>query len=260
MSEVTTPYPPGTPAWADLMVSDPRGAQDFYGSVLGWQFDTVAGSPSLYHLALTRGHSAAGIMAPFGRKAPPVAWMTYLATDDLEHTLLTVEKAGGCQAAPMFDLGPVARGAVVIDPTDAEIGLWQGGTHIGAFVINEPGALCWNELVTSDVARASAFYQEAFGLEVTEADGDDRRRLVRVGGRAVGSIRAVEGVPPHWLTCFAVTDVEETMALARAAGGTVLRSGKDTLLGRMATLCDPWGARFGVVGDENGNGTTVTLG
>jgi predicted enzyme related to lactoylglutathione lyase len=256
VSEVTTPYAPGTPAWTDLMVPDPRAAQDFYGSVFGWQFDTVAGNPSLYHLALTRGHSAAGIMPPFGRKAPPVAWMTYLATEDLDGTLRSVERAGGCQAAPVFDLGPVASGAVVIDPTDAEIGLWQAGTHIGAFVVNEPGALCWNELVTTDVDQASAFYQEAFGLEVTEAD--DQRRLVHVGGRPVGSIRAAADTQSHWLACFAVGDLEAATARARDAGGTVLESGEDGLLRPTATVRDPWGARFAVVGDENGVRRTVT--
>ena len=36
MSEVTTPYEPGTPCWVDLMVPDQQAALDFYGDLFGW--------------------------------------------------------------------------------------------------------------------------------------------------------------------------------------------------------------------------------
>ncbi len=261
MSVVTARYAPGTPAWADIMVPDPRAAQKFYGTVLGWQYDTVAGNPSLYHLALARGRSAAGIMAPYGRKTPPIAWMTYLATDDLDATLRAVERAGGCQAAPVFDLGEVARGAIVIDPTDAEVGLWEGGSHFGAFVVDEPGAVCWSELFTRDLDAASDFYQRAFGLQVCPATPDvpdtgpqvgPNHRLLRAGGTAVAGLSATEERPQprhtsFWLTCFGVADADVAAARAVSAGGTAVTSPEPTRWGRMARLRDPWGAVFAVV-------------
>jgi hypothetical protein len=35
--------------------------------------------------------------------------------------------------------------------------------HIGARILNEPGALCWSELTTRDPKAAEAFYTKLFG-------------------------------------------------------------------------------------------------
>ena len=42
--------------------------------------------------------------------------------------------------------------AFVLDPGGVPVGLWQANQHIGATLVNEPGAVMWNELITTDPA------------------------------------------------------------------------------------------------------------
>ena len=60
--------------------------------------------------------------------------------------------------------------AVFADPSGAAFGIWQPGTFLGAGLVNEPGALSWNELNTRDLAGAKAFYGAVFGWDFEEKD------------------------------------------------------------------------------------------
>ena len=55
------------------------------------------------------------------------------------------------------------RMAVLQDPTGAVFQVWQAKNSIGAKILNEPGALCWTELTTTDTKAAEAFYTKLFG-------------------------------------------------------------------------------------------------
>jgi predicted enzyme related to lactoylglutathione lyase len=57
-----------------------------------------------------------------------------------------------------------------------------------------------------------------------------------------------EGVPPHWMTYFAVDDTDATCAAILDAGGAVGIEPFDTALGRVAVVNDPQGAVFMVRG------------
>jgi uncharacterized protein len=51
--------------------------------------------------------------------------------------------------APLANPG---RGALLSDPQGAAVGLWQAGQHFGAGLVNDPGAMAWNHLVTSELS------------------------------------------------------------------------------------------------------------
>jgi predicted enzyme related to lactoylglutathione lyase len=251
MTDVTTRYPPGTPAWVDLITPDVRAALAFYQQVLGWEFSTLGGELADYHVALVHDRAAAGLM-PRPAEDDPAAWTTYLATDDLDATVAAAEKAGGELAAPVFDVPTQGRGAVLIDPTGAVVGFWQADGHLGAGVVNEPGAVCWNELATRDAATAAAFYQQAAGVDVVDAGFGFDYRLLNVHGHTVGGLYDAStvlpaGAPPAWLVYFQVTDTDATLERVRAAGGQVTREAEDSQFGRVAQVRDPWGAQFTVI-------------
>ena len=104
-------------------------------------------------MAMLGGHQVAAIssqpaeMAAAG--APPM-WNTYLAVDSVDEATAKVEAAGGKVAMAPFDVMDAGRMSFVMDPSGAPVALWQAGQHIGATLVNEPGTLNWNELVTSD--------------------------------------------------------------------------------------------------------------
>ncbi|MEV6206226.1 VOC family protein [Kitasatospora sp. NPDC051914] len=254
MPEVTTPYSTGIPCWVDLMAKDQQAALDFYRDLLGWQGRPGPAEFGGYAVCELNGKAVAGIapaMAPGGMPEPPTAWTTYLASTDARATQDAIVAAGGTVVVPVVDVGNLGRMLVASDPQGAVFGVWQPGEFFGAQTVGEAGALVWNELHTSDVQAATAFYGNAFGTAVEPLEGADSYWQLRVGGRAVGGVTPLAGDAPgasaHWLTYFAVDDVDSTVDALVKSNGTVLKSPFDMRAGRMAVVADPQGAQFAVI-------------
>jgi len=140
-------FAPSTPCWVELTTSDPARAALFYGELFGWD---VEGD----HFLLD-GHAVAGLSA--SRPDRPDGWLTYLAAPDLDGTIDRVRSAYGRLLTRPAER-PGARGAIVADADGVMFGLWQANGFAGAQVRGEPGALAWSDLLTDDVATATAFY------------------------------------------------------------------------------------------------------
>ncbi|WP_380165549.1 VOC family protein [Jannaschia sp. R86511] len=251
MSTRSEPWPAGTPCWVDYGAGDVDAAVSFYREVLGWTPQTAGPEFGGYVMCQVRGHDAAGI-GPGTTPGVPPAWVTYLATTDADATAAAVTEAGGMVLAEPFEVMGLGRMAVVADPQGAVFGLWQALGHIGSSVVNEPGALTWNEAALPDPAAGRRFYGQVFGYRYDHVAGagEDYVTFSTDGERALGGLGGppAEGVPPHWLTYFAVADTDTTVAAARQRGASVEAGPFDTEFGRMATLTDPWGATFAVMG------------
>ena len=70
---------------------------------------------------------------------------------------------GANVAAEPFDVMDVGRMAVIIDPVGAALCLWEARSHIGASLVNTPGSMTWNDLITPDPAGSAKFYGDLFG-------------------------------------------------------------------------------------------------
>ncbi|NEA45073.1 VOC family protein [Streptomyces sp. SID10815] len=254
MPEVTSPYATGTPCWVDLMAKDQQAALDFYRDLFGWQGSPGPAGFGGYAVCELHGKAVAGIgpaMAPEGMPEPPTVWTSYLASTDAQATQDAVVAAGGTLLVPAMDVGGLGRMLVAADPQGAVFGVWQPGEFFGAGVVNEASALTWNELHTSDVPAATAFYGAVFGIEIEPLDGADAYWQLRVGGRTVGGVTLLAndppGTPAHWLTYFAVDDVDSTADALVKRGGTVLAPPFDMMAGRMTVVADPQGAPFAMI-------------
>lgn len=249
------PWPQGTPAWADLMVPDRHKAREFYGAVLGWDFtDEAPAEMGHYSQGQVEGHSAAGIGENTGPDAPPPAWTTYLAVDDVDAVVEKATGAGANVLMPAMDVGDNGRLAVLADPTGAVFGLWQSGTHTGAEVANVPGSMTWNEVMTRDWERAKEFYGAVFGYSFGDMSSEEfQYATIDLDGRPVGGIGQMPAampaeVPPHWMTYFMVDDADEAVEKAKKLGGQVRMEPRDTEYGRMVTLAGPAGEVFSLMG------------
>ncbi|QHC24642.1 VOC family protein [Streptomyces sp. GS7] len=255
MPDATTPYAPGTPCWVDLAAPDQQAAIDFYAGVLGWTGEIGPAETGGYAVCLLNGKPVAGIMAavPMGdQPAPPTVWTTYLSSADADATARSVESAGGAVLTPVMDVMTLGRMCIAADPTGAVFGVWQPVDFPGAGVVNESGALIWNELNTSDRSAASAFYQAALGIETAEMEGAPHYYSLNVNGRPVGGMQPMPehlpaDTPSHWLTYFAVADADAAVAKVTAAGGSAIMEPFDMIAGRMAVVADPQGAVFAVI-------------
>jgi uncharacterized protein len=172
--------------------------------------------------------------------------------DDLGGTVERINRAGGDVMA-QIDVMDQGRMALFADPTGAVCCLWEPGEHRGAQLLNEPGAMSWNELATRDTAAAKSFYGQAFGWEARDQDmGGIPYTTWLLADHPVGGMFDMSGnlpdqIPPHWLTYFNVEDCDAAVAKASELGGSVLREPTDIAPGRFAVLSDPNGAAFAVI-------------
>jgi uncharacterized protein len=254
MSERTS-YAPGTPCWVDLATPDVDAAAAFYTSLFGWEVPAEENIENTggYRRATKNGKDVAG-MAPLMQEGQPPAWTTYVSVADAAATAGAVREAGGQVIAEPMDVMGLGTMAIFADPTGAVFGIWQPGTFRGAGLVNEPGALTWNELNTRDPEAAKAFYGAVFGWEFEDAEfeGMGTYTTVKLGGEPVAGMLDITGrvpdeVPANWLAYFVVEDADAALETVTGGGGNVVFGPMDISAGRFAVVSDPFGAVFAVI-------------
>jgi len=250
MSYVTGNQPDGTPTWIDLGIPDLERAMEFYRGLFGWQYDVGPAATGRYTMCLLHGRPVAAITPNPDPAATACWWNVYLATGDCDGTAKRITDAGGTLLQAPMDVMDQGRMALARDPVGAQFGLWQGRAHIGCQVVNEPGSLVRNDLVTPTPEPARAFYAAVFGftLDRNEDLPDfDFTFLRRPDGHEIGGVMGLaDASSSAWTTTFEVADTDAVVAQATAAGGTA-GAPEDFLYGRMATITDPFGAELSVI-------------
>jgi len=247
-------HPAGTPSWVDLMTPDPEKAREFYAKLFGWTY--ALGGPETGHYAMAQlaGRNVAGLgKMPDG--APyPSAWTVYFSVESVDATCARIKEKGGKLMMEPMDVLQEGRMAIAIDPTGAAFGLWQPKRHKGAGVVGEHGAMVWHEVYTRNAQASRDFYSAVFGLESRKIPdgGIDYWTLHKGSADGIGGILQMneqwpQSVPAHWQSYFAVKDVDAVVKAAKEAGGKVESEPTDTPYGRMASLADPFGARFSLI-------------
>jgi predicted enzyme related to lactoylglutathione lyase len=247
MSERTS-YLPGTPSWVDIGTPDIPGAAAFYGALFGWDAAIderpEAGGYGIFQL---RGKSVAGIGPQQGPPGMPPYWTVYVTVADLDASVAATTANGGTILAGPMDVLEAGRMAVTQDAVGSFVSLWQPLAHIGSEIVNETGAFTWNELATTDLAKATEYYTNVFGWGVDAESSSDGATIFTVGGEIVcGAHTAGEGEPPFWSVWFTVDDCDASAAKVTELGGSVLMPPNDMSFGRGAVVMDPQGAAFGI--------------
>lgn len=247
-------WPEGTPAWADAMFPDRHQARRFYTAVLGWQYAEESPAEMGYYTnALVDGRAVAGFGE--GTDFPP-AWTTYLAADDVDRVVQRASEAGATVLMPAMAVADYGKFAVLSDPTGAVLGLWESGTHTGAELTNEPGAMTWNEVMTRDWEKAKEFYGTVFGYTFGDMSGEGfQYATLDLNGQPVGGIGRLPDdlpadIPPHWMTYFKVEDTDAAIATVQEMGGQVRQEPFDTPYGRIAIVAGPAGEVFSLMADN----------
>jgi predicted enzyme related to lactoylglutathione lyase len=250
-------YAPGTPSWVELSSPDTDASAAFYRDVMGWSATEPGPVEETggYRMFQQDGQSVGGLMGHM-QEGQPTYWATYVSVADADATVAKAKAAGGTVMVEPMDVMDLGRMAFFADPTGAVIGVWQPKGFGGADLVNEPGSLCWNEVLTRDADAEKAFYTQVFGWDTSRPSFEgapDTYTVWEVGGNPVGGMMEMTDemfppeVPAHWGVCFAVADCDGTVAKARDRGATVTAEPMDMPIGRFAGMIDPQGASFAVM-------------
>jgi uncharacterized protein len=285
----------GVPCWVDVSEPGPEAALDFYGGLFGWEFEDVMppGSEGKYFIARAEGPGSSifdtsreprsGDVAAVGtipEAAPPTGmWNTYFWVDSADEAASKVRDAGGGIVVEPFDFMDACRMAVFTDPEGAEFRVWEAKEHKGARLVNDPGAVVFNNLNTRAVDAARSFYGSVFGWQTGSIGGGAdgwtlpgygdwlerehhpqlRKQMAKAGAPEgfediVGSIVPIADdqpdTPAHWSVTFATDDADATAAKAVELGGRVIVPPFDapwstpTYTIRITVIADPHGATF----------------
>ena len=236
-----TSYPPGTFSWAELATSDADGAKAFYTSLLSWDYeDNPVGDDQVYSMVLRDGKHVAAV---YQDSDQPPHWNCYVTVTSADDAAAKAKDAGGTVMLDPFDVMEVGRMAVIGDPSGAALSLWEPRQHIGAAVVNTPGAMTWNDLITGDPDTARRFYGDLFGWTFEEIPDAGGYTVIKNGERSNGGIFPQDG-PSNWLPYFGHEDVDRAVQDVPGLGGQVLNGPIRMPQGSIGVFADGQGAVF----------------
>ncbi len=249
-----TKYPQGTFSWSDGASTDPEKAKDFYVGLLGWGKEEIPmGDGSTYTMFKLDGADVAGfggMQDEMKAQGVPSHWNSYITVDDVDSMVEKVKANGGTVIAPPFDVFDSGRMMVIQDPTGATVSLWEAKNHIGAGVVNKPGAMLWNELSTRDLEKAKDFFNKILGWEYTV--DENNYTMILNNGRMNGGMMQMDeswgDMPPNWMIYFNIDDLDAAIAKVDGLGGKVIM-GKTSAgaVGEFAIVSDPAGGTFTIM-------------
>ena len=241
-------YSPGEFCWIELATSDWKKAKQFYTSLFGWTTSEMPMGPNEPPYVMVQNNGK-GVAALYENKKAPTRWLSYISVSSADQSAKKAKSLGAKLMAEPFDVMDVGRMANIEDPQGARFAIWQPKKHIGAEVINETGAICWNELYTRDIEGSRKFYSGLFNWklkispEYTEA---------HVGDAATGGMIAITpemgGMQPGWIPYFGTGDADAWAKKMKSLGGQIYVEPRDIpKVGRFSIGADSLGAVFAVI-------------
>jgi predicted enzyme related to lactoylglutathione lyase len=231
-------YTHGTIAFTALFTGDVDRQRDFYGQLLGWQFDAQArahlpGDRKLVGALQTRSDRQRG-------------WAPFIAVDDVDAVHRAVVASGG----------KVHQDGELEDPLGGRFVVWDGRFLDGPHGLNEVGGLAWNEVWTPDVDATIAFYRSVLGWNLKAQPGFGGAPYTMFAGRDRPSwthagIRALAHERARWMSYFEVASCAASVARARELGAAITMAATSVAgVGFIATAVDREGTAFGLMQSE----------
>jgi uncharacterized protein len=241
-----TGYAPGTFCWADLATRDAEGAKAFYTELLGWEPEDVpVGDGGTYTMLRVDGKSVCALYEPQA-EAPP-AWLSYVSVEDADTTAGKAIELGAAAISDPFDILTIGRMAVLRDPQGAVFAIWQARDSFGAELVNDPGAMCLNQLNVADREAALDFYPGLFGWRIEQAVEEPPYWGIYNGEHLNGGMMDLPPggeAPAHWLVYFTTSDIDGAARRIGELGGQVVVPPMPIPSGRILVARDPQGAVF----------------
>lgn len=244
----------GRPLWYELMTTDMKAAESFYGAVVGWKPAPFDGAPQPYTMFSRPGDvPVAGLMNTPADVAAPPFWAMYVGVPKLEEAAAHITRLGGAACSPVIDVPTVGRMQMMTDPQGAAFYIYEPSAAEGP-PENAPqiGDASWHELMTTDVDAAMRFYREIFGWQPSEALDMGPQGKYQMFNRPHGMIGGMMNkpaemadVPPTWQIYFRVPDINAAAERVKSNGGQIVNGPMEVPGGDwIVNGIDPQGAAF----------------
>jgi predicted enzyme related to lactoylglutathione lyase len=244
--------------WHELMTTDVKAAEKFYGDVVGWKA-TDSGAPGQQYTLFNVGdRGVAGMLAitpDMAKNGARPGWLGYVAADDVDQAVARLKQEGGKVYIEPQEVPGIIRFAMVADPQGAIFYIAKGlvANPPPPLAAGTPGIVGWNELMASDWQAAFAFYSKMFGW--TKAEAHDMGpmgiyQLFAAGGPPIGGMMTKPAALPvaFWGFYFNVPAIDAGTEKIKAAGGKILNGPIEVPGGQwVVQAMDPQGAAFSLV-------------
>ena len=243
---------PGKIIWRDLLTNDPAASQRFYGELFGWTFENLDDNAA-YTLIRHNGHMIGGMIdtVALNNRDDISQWVVLMSVEDVDASIARVTAAGGEVVTPVTDLQNRGQLAVFRDAEGALVGLLETRDGDPGDRSADFGDFLWDELWTTDIDSATAFYGEIAGLEASGIDEDEGRatpekyRLLKSGDTPrVGIMpNPLEGLDPVWVSYLRVESPATIASRVADLGGRIIVEAQPRPIGgEVAFIAGPSGA------------------
>jgi uncharacterized protein len=236
--------------WHDLVTPDVEAAKTFYGELFGWSFDVWKPGEVAFPLIVAGGRRWGGLVADPDAQAH---WLGYLSVDDVDAATARVREWGGSVTLEPEDIPEIGRASVVSDPAGAVFSLFRSRGEEPTYPERTPpGGFAWDELLSTDVDAAVAFYGAVVGWRSSTMQTP--AGVYHLLGEGEPQVAGAMAMPPqaqaasHWLPYVAVEDADAAAARLERLGGRNYTGMLDVQdVGRFASCADPQGAPFAFI-------------
>jgi uncharacterized protein len=112
-------------SWNELMTRDADASAKFYAALFGWTREDMDMEGRTYSMFKSGGRPVGGMIGlPPEAESMPVMWMGYVTVENLEASLAKAVDLGA-EVCKEITTIPMGRFAIITDPQEAVIGLWQ---------------------------------------------------------------------------------------------------------------------------------------
>ena len=242
-----TPQIPGKFVWHNLITSDGEAARQFYGELLGWEFEVK--DDGRYSVIRYQGQNLGGILdtSKEGKALKGGHWLSAMSVPDLDATLAAVDKAGGKQLEAPVEVSGVGRVVTVEDADGALLHLLSSDRGDPPDVEPAVHTWLWHELLANHADKAVEFYQTAFGYRVEalkKKPSSEYRVLWNSGDPRAGVLQnPFEKTRSAWIPYIRVDDPAALAERVPGLGGRVVVAPRPEVReGTLALVLDPSGA------------------
>jgi predicted enzyme related to lactoylglutathione lyase len=239
---------PGEFVWHDLVTDDPAAAQRFYGSLLGWTFESGQGVDPGYTIIKHGNVPIGGIVARRSSDGDrgSAQWLAYIMVNDVDAVADGFRRAGGRIHRGPLQVRKDLRVAAVADPQGAALGLASRGPHVNTATASGVHEWLWMEYVAQDPDAALKFYADVVGFrsEISDTREGFTYHVLSTAAPRAGLFRSLwQRETSAWLPYVRVDDPAALAARATSLGGSLVIGPQPRVRnGSLAIVLDPSGA------------------